>query len=358
MANKINDEIIEKCKDMYLNENLSCAEISRKIGIGEATIRRRLKQIGVEIIKYRNSVLLNPEEIINLYDQGFQIWKLAKMFKSSEETISKLLKANGVEVVRNGVRASFNHHIFDSIDTEEKAYWLGFIWADGCIINVKEEKKNYAFELGISIKDYDHLVKFCNFIGLSTSKIQIRDFCSHFVNSGSGLINSGKICRVQFSNEHFWNTLNNYGCRPNKTYNEIFPETSIFKFSNLLKHFIRGFFDGDGWVYLDQNKRIVTGLCGQECFLNKLQEKLPSMLRKKLYQQKDSIIYDIKWIGNNSIEFLNYIYDNATIYLDRKFNISAPYIRENISKLGKIGETPKLDNTEVSSGIAQGSETP
>jgi hypothetical protein len=126
----------------------------------------------------------------------------------------------------------------------------------------------------------------------------------------------------------------------------------------LLKHFIRGFFDGDGWVYLDQNKRIVAGLCGQECFLNKLQEKLPSMLRKKLYQQKDSIIYDIKWIGNNSIEFLNYIYDNATIYLDRKFNISAPYIRENISKLGKIGETPKLDNTEVSSGIAQGSETP
>ena len=38
-----------------------------------------------------------------------------------------------------------------------------------------------------------------------------------------------------------------------------------------------------------------------------------------------------------------------TLYLDRKFNIAAPYIREGISKLGNIGKTPEMDNTEINS---------
>ena len=38
---------------------------------------------------------------------------------------------------------------------------------------------------------------------------------------------------------------------------------------------------------------------------------------------------------------------NYSIYLDRKFNIAAPYIREGISKLGNIGKTPEMDNTEI-----------
>lgn len=75
------------------------------------------------------------------------------MYKSSQETISKVLKENNIEIPRNGVKPSFDFNVFDNINTEEKAYWLGFIWADGCILS-----NCNGFELGISIKDISHLI--------------------------------------------------------------------------------------------------------------------------------------------------------------------------------------------------------
>lgn len=350
---RIDEQKILECKRLYLEQNLSCAEIARQTGIGEATIRRRLKELGVEIIRYRQAVTLDPKTIIDLYNQEYPIWKIARMFKSSEGTISNLLKQNNIEVFRNGVKASFNHHIFDSIDTEEKAYWLGFIWADGCIMNVREEKKNYAFELGISIKDYDHLVKFCNFLGLSTNKIQIRN---DKLNIGKEInVNGRKICRIQISNEHLWKTLNAYGCCPNKTYNEKFPNLNIFSDSSLFMHFLRGFFDGDGWVYLDNNGVINAGLCGQENFLEDILKNLPNTLNKNIYQQSKNM-YILKWSSSKAIFFLNLIYNNFNIFLDRKFNIVAPYISNNISKSGNIGESPEMDNPEITSKITKGLE--
>lgn len=151
---------------------------------------------------------------------------------------------------------AINHHIFDILDTEEKAYWLGFIWADGCITNVKENKLNYAFELGLSIKDIEHLRKFCKFADIPETKIKVRK------NNGLNKDREYYLCRVQISSKHLWNTLNNYGCYPNKTTNEIFPSIKIFSKPELITHFIRGFFDGDGWVYLDNRGLLMAGICG------------------------------------------------------------------------------------------------
>lgn len=166
------------------------------------------------------------------------------------------MKSAGIEVFRNGVVPAINHHIFDSINTEEKAYWLGFIWADGCILNVKEDKPNYAFELGLSVKDIEHLRKFCKFANVPENKIKVRK------NNGLGKDKEFYLCRIQISSKHLWNVLNNYGCCPNKTNNENFPSISIFSEPKLISHFIRGVFDGDGWVYLDNRNLLMAGLCG------------------------------------------------------------------------------------------------
>lgn len=348
--NKINDEIIWECKKIYEEQNIPCAQIAKQFGMSSSTLRRRLKALGVEIIQHPHAGKFEIDEVIELYQKGTQIWKIAEMFKSSEETISKVLKESDIKVER---KTNFNTHIFDSIDTEEKAYWLGFLWADGCVITHTEGKYNYAIELGLSIKDYDHLEKFCDFISLSRDKIKIKDEKKHtFKNK---VINSGKICRIQISNKHLWNVLNNYGCYPNKTHNEIFPDSKIFSSIDLIPHFLRGFFDGDGWIYLDNRKYLVAGVCGQEQFLNEILKCLPEHLRTiSVYSQSDTeVIKTIKWAHLKAQDFINYLYNNSTIHLTRKFNIAAPYIREGISKSGNIGETPEMDNTEITGEIKE-----
>lgn len=349
---KISNEIIESCKRLYQEEGLSCAEIARRTGIGEATIRRRLKALGVQIIQYRHAGKFEISDVINEYSNGISIKEIAKKYKSSEETISRVLKENGVEVFRNGVKPSFNSHIFDSIDTEEKAYWLGFIWADGCILNQRKEKHNYGFELGIAIKDIEHLKLFCNFISLDKSKIKIR--LGKEIIFRDKTIKSGESCRIQISNEHFWKTLYNLGCVPDKTHHEIFPKESVFKSKELIHHFIRGFFDGDGWVYLNNRNYLNVGICGQQEFLETILKYIPEDIVKNINNLSNTeIIKVLRWGGTKAEVFLNYIYKNSTISLDRKFNISAPYIRKSMSKSGNIGKPPEMDNTEINSEIKE-----
>lgn len=350
---RISNEIIEQCRKMYEVDHIPCAQIARHFGIGSATVRRRLKELGVEIIQHPHAGKFEVSEVIELYNKGTQIWKIAKMFKSSEETISKVLKENNVKVE---VKSNFDSTVFDIINTEEKAYWLGFIWADGCVIKHSEERYTYSFELGVAIQDYAHLKKFCNFIKLDTSKIKIRKETTNYINGKE--VKSKESCRVQISNKHFWNQLNNLGCCPDKTHNEIFPNLKIFSSIDLIRHFIRGCVDGDGWVYLDNRNYVVCGLCGQEKFLTEVLKILPEEFRNvSLYDSSSEVIKVIKYAHLKAQRLINWLYSNSSIYLDRKFNIAAPYIREGISKPGNIGENPEMDNPEINSEIAKGSES-
>jgi len=69
------------------------------------------------------------------------------------------------------VRHSYDRGIFKSIDTKEKAYWLGFIFGDGCLFartlssNGKKRVIGYCLHLTLSSKDGELLYKFNNFLG-------------------------------------------------------------------------------------------------------------------------------------------------------------------------------------------------
>lgn len=86
----------------------------------------------VNIISSRHAGKFEIKDVIDLYKSNKSIKEIAKLFNSSQETISKVLKENNIEVYRRN-KINFDEHIFDVIDTEEKAYWLGFIFADGYI---------------------------------------------------------------------------------------------------------------------------------------------------------------------------------------------------------------------------------
>lgn len=66
-------------------------------------------------------------------------------------------------------------HNFEIIDTEEKAYWLGFLYADGSVSSSEDK-----IELGLAEQDMHHIEKFRDFIGIN-NKIFIEKELNHIV---------------------------------------------------------------------------------------------------------------------------------------------------------------------------------
>lgn len=198
----------------------------------------------------------------------------------------------------NNKRPFPNKDIFEVIDTEEKAYWLGFLYADGSVGSTE-----HKIELGLKIEDIGHVQKFKDFVGLN-NKISIRE--------------KTKSCRFSFRSLDFKNNLIKQGCFPNKSLILKFPTyEQVPKY--LIKHFMRGYFDGDGWI-CHTDKTECIGFIGTYDFVdgaikefNLKQNKIADVHHEngaKRYQlyQKDEFI-----------KFLDLLYQDATIYLDRKY---------------------------------------
>ena len=70
-------------------------------------------------------IVLNKEEVIQKYEELKNVTKVGKVFNVSCGPIKRILKENGHTITNR--RYEVNHNYFDIIDSEEKAYWLGFI---------------------------------------------------------------------------------------------------------------------------------------------------------------------------------------------------------------------------------------
>ena len=166
---------------------------------------------------------------------------MAEREGTTRQTLAKYFKQLGIEIVNKQNRLKFDNTIFDSIDTEEKAYWLGFIFADGTINSSPLEinkKPKYTIEISLKADDFHHLKKFNTFMKYKKNGVKIQD-----AKCGKVIC---KRCRWTITDKHLWETLNNYGCTPKKSLTLKFPDENIFKSKDLIRHFIRGYFDGDG----------------------------------------------------------------------------------------------------------------
>ena len=164
---------------------------------------------------------------------------------------------------------NINSNVFDVINTEEKAYWLGFIYADGNISNhdkiyEKSGKHVYRIEIALQEGDINHLEKLKLFLEYE-GKISLTK-TNHRTNR----------CRLSFNDKHMWETLNKIGCTPNKSLTLQFPK-DIFNSNNLSKHFIRGYIDGDGCISYTskQHNKMLLNILGTEDVLNNIQRNLP-----------------------------------------------------------------------------------
>lgn len=293
----INKEIEQKIIIDYTENQLSLMKLYKKYGFCQETLRKMLIKNGIEIINRQNQLFFNIEDVVEDYNNGMSLTKMAIKYKTSTVTLSRHLRRAGIEVVNRQNVTKFNENIFDSIDTEEKAYWLGFIYADGCISN-----RDNRFELSLSLHDIEHLRKFAK-----------------FMNHENNVKQDSYRCRFYVTNKHLWNTLNSYGCTPRKSLTLEFPDENIFKSKDLIRHFIRGYFDGDGCVtynnYRGINKLQINCL-GTESFLNKL--LYFSGLKANVTTCKSKAMMFCMTV-NKATLFCEYVYNNCSIYLDRKY---------------------------------------
>lgn len=206
-------------------------------------------------------------------------------------------------------------NIFETIDTEEKAYWLGFLYADGSVGSTDNR-----IELGLAEKDLSQAEKFKEFIGIP-NKISYRP--------------STKSYRYCFKSIPCKQDLIKQGCVPKKSLILKFPtEEQVPKY--LIRHFIRGYFDGDGW-FTNTDSCFQVGLIGTQDFIEGFLNVVENI-------NTENKIFDVHRVDgakryvfgayNDVKNFLNWIYKDSIVFLDRKYENYLDFI-QNGSKYHK-----------------------
>ena len=250
-------------------------------------------------------------EIVYAYSvQMLSVRKIAKKFDVSDSYVDKVLQRNGVakRSQSESHKLPVDSHFFSEINTEEKAYWLGFMYADGYIT-----KCGNRTTMGVSLHDSDseHLEAF-------KKPLRSEHKIGHYVNKNGYVGEKGTpYCSLTIVDSQLVSDLERHGVFFNKSKILQFPTKDIVP-NELMNHFVRGYFDGDGSVY-GSIKAPCASFDGTELFMGKLLETLRDILGTNAHIYKDHSIYCIKLGGRNIITRLfEYMYKDATVFLGRK----------------------------------------
>lgn len=240
--------------------------------------------------------------IISEYKKGKTLSALGREFGVSYATIRNLLKRKGIKTEGSKHNFPRDEFYFNNIDSKEKAYWLGFLYADGYV-------HSNSNEISITLKDRDHLEKFRKAI---KSNNKIGESIDRRFSS------LPKIYHFSIRDKQLKSDLIKWGCVPNKS-------LTLTKIPNIprdfVSHFIRGYFDGDGSLHwLNGTKNFRISFVGTAPFLKDIQKELGLSL--SLGQQKGNQSKYFQVAGRKQVPMiLDYIYKDSDedIRLTRKY---------------------------------------
>ena len=247
-------------------------------------------------------------QISELYLSGLSIKRVGGIVSLSHSHVRRRLVKKGTprrSIGEANRKYSLNEDFFEIIDTEEKAYWLGFIAADG---NINSNRRQVIFSL--AIKDKKMVEKFKEALE-STNPIHYysRKINGRISEKARLIIRSKKLC----------NDLINKGVVPRKSL-ILKPPKNVP--NHLVRHWVRGYFDGDGSVYFRKIKRNGSrrkrvSISGTEEVMRFIQKKLglghihDSRPRAQVHSFRIGSQTDVE-------KFADYIYQDATVHLERK----------------------------------------
>ncbi len=245
------------------------------------------------------------KEIIDLYKLGLSASQILDKLSllCHKTTIYNILKRNNIYCRDSSIcnlKYKVDYNFFERIDTEEKAYWLGFIVADGCVYK-------HTITITLHSQDKDHLHKFLDNIK-SNHKIY-----NNYYKDRDKFYPSVSVTHYKLIDD-----LSRYGVISCKTFKTCFPNIP----TKLQRHFIRGVFDGDGCINKTQKGQLRVHIAGTKKLLNSIQKILcyNCSLKKTKFGKKNKS-YILMYAGNKQIpKIMNYLYNNSSIYLNRKYD--------------------------------------
>ncbi|PVC74982.1 hypothetical protein C2I27_03590 [Priestia megaterium] len=247
------------------------------------------------------------------YASGTPIQTVMKKYNVSYASVYNAIKRFDIPYEgRSNRRVFFDESYFTNIDTEDKAYWLGYIYADGNVNTTDNDmSKPNRLTLNASGEDGEHLRKFMKDIQY-TGELRFQIQPKSYSETPS--------YRVQCNSIKLVSDLMHHGCMPNKTSSSHLPPLT----PEMLRHFIRGYFDGDGCIS-PTNRVGEFSITSEPNILLEIQQVLMkelglSQTKLKTYKHT-TVACSLRYGGRANLSKLyDYMYSNATIYMQRKFD--------------------------------------
>lgn len=216
----------------------------------------------------------------------------------------------------------FNEHFFHIIDSPHKAYWYGFIAADGYVDNLR----NYL-EIGLAGKDKQTLINFSKDVN---SKKPIYE---RMKQSTVGDDKRFSACSVRLYSAEMIKDLESLGLCQNKSLTYI-PPTLEQCPRELIKYWILGYFDGDGCISICQNGRFLSSFVGTKETLQYIENYFGYTnisISREHAKRSETEIYSIKFSEGKTLEMLNHLYDDniTDICMKRKYDKYLSLISDN-----------------------------
>lgn len=231
----------------------------------------------------------------------------------------------------NNRKYTLNTNIFNNIDNEAKAYWLGFFLGDGSIV------KDTALKLELSNIDFNHIEKCQLFMGSTAPISQTKKDCSY----------------ISFNSKDLVTNVMKYGLVRNKTYKNILtPQLD----KELIVHFYRGILEADGWITEHKNNKCFCtqyefGFSSynyyflkeiQDWIITKLGNKCGYLVERFRANRTQRVCQLIIGGNKNYQKLYQLFYKDATVYLDRKYQKSTEFYDLVTNHVDRRGKHPRI----------------
>lgn len=196
-------------------------------------------------------------------------------------------------------------------ESPELAYILGLWASDGCV---------YENRMQLVMNDYDVIEWVAKTIGF-TGEIKEIEHHGGFEVKTSEITSIGYS--IRFRSNEIRDIFNNYGITAKKSLTIEFPKLP----DELIPHFIRGFFDGDGGIYVA--KREINGkyydrtkvhfACGSISFLGELKNRIEAHIGNDVRITKGTRCFSYGFEAKSDVKaFGSWIYDGGSFGAERK----------------------------------------
>jgi DNA invertase Pin-like site-specific DNA recombinase len=232
------------------DRGVSWQQLMEQAHVTSTTVSKILKRNSRAFDRKPESAEAESEIITALYESGHSTRAIGEMLKHSKSTINGVVTRTGGKI-RTPTDGCDRPDFFEVIDTPEKAYWLGFIAADGCMVTTAGHPEGSHLALQLALRDRGHLIK-------------LKDTLQASAAIGTGVRTSfGKTtgyARFSVGSRRLADSLLALGITPRKSVT-LDPWDGP---NDLMPHYWRGMVDGDGSLAKKTDNLFTIFFCGSE----------------------------------------------------------------------------------------------